>query len=52
VEDLITGKAITADTAAQAAAAALKDLCVMEKNEYKLAAMTAVIKDALLRAAK
>jgi CO/xanthine dehydrogenase FAD-binding subunit/thioredoxin reductase len=52
VEDVILNKKISEDTAAEAAAAALKDLCVMDKNEYKLAAMTATIKEALLRAAQ
>jgi CO/xanthine dehydrogenase FAD-binding subunit len=50
VEQFLIGKTLKAETVAEAAKLALDKVCVMDKNEYKLAAMTSTLKDALLRA--
>jgi NADPH-dependent glutamate synthase beta subunit-like oxidoreductase len=52
VEDFLVGKDAGKKTADEAAALAIKDVCVMAKNEFKVPAMASVLKDAILRAGK
>jgi CO/xanthine dehydrogenase FAD-binding subunit len=49
VEQYLIGKTLNAETIGEAAKLALDKICVMDKNEFKLAAMTSTWKDALLR---
>jgi CO/xanthine dehydrogenase FAD-binding subunit len=50
VEQYLMGKTLKTETVAEAAKLALDKVCVMDKNEFKLAAMTSTLKDALLQA--
>ncbi|MDR0585051.1 MAG: FAD binding domain-containing protein [Treponema sp.] len=50
VEQFLTGKTLSPEIVCKAAELALDKTCVMDKNEYKFAAMTSTLKDALIRA--